>query len=253
MRKVHISPKEPAAKVSLECDQCEKTFQHPSRLRLHKIDAHGQYEKIERKEKGPFICEHCGMTLKSGVNFINILLAPYFVQKCFAQIFSYYSLALIFFGKIILAQRLLVRCWWNWLQLAFSSITCCLAPKEKSHFLARSVTNHTFIVICSRGISLLHTRRRRQNNSLLAPIVANAMLSRFYMRNTEEWLTGRWQKCFIAHNVVNRSCVNTYWKDTSEKLTWSNVMTIRQATTRRLLKRQILKVPRSDFIFSLIF
>ncbi len=37
-------------------------------------------------------------------------------QKCFAQLSSSYSLALYFFGAKILAQKLLVKCWWNWLQ-----------------------------------------------------------------------------------------------------------------------------------------
>jgi len=40
----------------------------------------------------------------------------FFVQKCFAQICSNYSTALQFFGKRILAQKLLVKYWWNWLQ-----------------------------------------------------------------------------------------------------------------------------------------
>ena len=88
MRKVHISPKEPQKKISLECDQCEKKFEHPSRLRLHKIDAHGKYEKMPRKEKGPFICEHCGTTLKSACLLKYHLLTcnkgekPFPCQEC---------------------------------------------------------------------------------------------------------------------------------------------------------------------------
>ncbi len=39
----------------------------------------------------------------------------FFVQKCFGQLFSSYSLALYFFGKRILAQKLLLKSWWNWL------------------------------------------------------------------------------------------------------------------------------------------
>ncbi len=36
-----------------------------------------------------------------------------FVQKCFAQLYYVYSLALNFFGKIILAQKLLVKFGWK--------------------------------------------------------------------------------------------------------------------------------------------
>ncbi len=52
-----------------------------------------------------------------GVNFINILGATFFVQKCFAQFFSNYSLAWWLFGKRKSAQKLLVKCWWNWLMV----------------------------------------------------------------------------------------------------------------------------------------
>ncbi len=37
----------------------------------------------------------------------------FFVRKPFAQLFSNYSLALWFFGKRILVQKLLVKCWWK--------------------------------------------------------------------------------------------------------------------------------------------
>jgi len=37
----------------------------------------------------------------------------------FAQLFSSYCLALNFFGSSILAQKLRVKCWWNWLQKTF--------------------------------------------------------------------------------------------------------------------------------------
>jgi hypothetical protein len=40
----------------------------------------------------------------------------FFVQKCFAQLFSTYILALYFFGKRILAQKMHVKCWWNGLK-----------------------------------------------------------------------------------------------------------------------------------------
>ncbi len=107
-----------------------------------------------------------------------------------------------------------------WSQPAFSSITCWLASKVKSHFRVRSVTNHIFTVTCFRGTSSSHTHPRPRNNSFPVPIVTNVMLSKFCMISTEELLMERWLKCFTAHNVVNPSCENTYWRDTSEKLTW---------------------------------
>ncbi len=45
----------------------------------------------------------------------------FFVQKCFAKLFSNYSFALLPFSKIMLAQKLLVKCYWNWLQVSISS------------------------------------------------------------------------------------------------------------------------------------
>jgi len=56
--------------------------------------------------------------LGSGVNFINILTRAFIMWNCFAQLFSSYSLALQFFGARITAQKLLVKCWWNWRQYA---------------------------------------------------------------------------------------------------------------------------------------
>ena len=43
--------------------------------------------------------------------------AAFLVQKYFAQLFSTYSLALKFFAKRIAAQKLLVKCCWNWLKV----------------------------------------------------------------------------------------------------------------------------------------
>jgi len=56
------------------------------------------------------------LPMPPGVNFTNILWAPFFVQKCFAKLFSNYSMAWHFFDEMIFAQKLLVKCWCNWLQ-----------------------------------------------------------------------------------------------------------------------------------------
>ncbi len=40
--------------------------------------------------------------------------SSFFVQKCYEHLFSSYSFCLNFCGKRILAEKLLVKCWWNW-------------------------------------------------------------------------------------------------------------------------------------------
>jgi len=50
----------------------------------------------------------------------EISISPtFFIQKCLAQLYSSYSLALKFFR--ISTQKLLVKCWWNWLKVSISS------------------------------------------------------------------------------------------------------------------------------------
>jgi len=49
----------------------------------------------------------------------------FFVRKCFAQLISYYSLALWPFVKRISAQKLLVKCWWNWLKSGWRRQKAC--------------------------------------------------------------------------------------------------------------------------------
>ncbi len=45
----------------------------------------------------------------------------FLVQKCLAHLFYIYSSALWLFGERIPAQKLLVKCRWNWLQVSISS------------------------------------------------------------------------------------------------------------------------------------
>jgi len=44
------------------------------------------------------------------------------IPKFFAQLLSAYNLGLQFFGKRILAQKLLIKCWWNWHQIGNSEM-----------------------------------------------------------------------------------------------------------------------------------
>jgi len=56
------------------------------------------------------------MTLTTGVNFSNGV----FILKCFAKLFSNYSLAFYFFGKMKSVQNLLVKCYLNWAKVSIS-------------------------------------------------------------------------------------------------------------------------------------
>ncbi len=48
-------------------------------------------------------------------------IRAFFVWKCFAKLLSNYNVAWKFFGKRISAQKLVAKCWWNWLQGSISS------------------------------------------------------------------------------------------------------------------------------------
>jgi len=73
------------------------------------------------------------------VSISSTLFPHLFVQKCFLHLYSNYSLSLQFFGPRILAQKLLIKCWWNWpqgvnfinvLQAAFTWIDLKSAKKN---------------------------------------------------------------------------------------------------------------------------
>jgi len=48
----------------------------------------------------------------SGINFINILWARFFVT--IEQLFSSYILASLIYGAKISAKKAHIKCWWNW-------------------------------------------------------------------------------------------------------------------------------------------
>ena len=50
----------------------------------------------------------------SRCQFHQHFMRSFFVQKSFEQLFCTYGLGLYFFGERKLAQKLLVKCWWNW-------------------------------------------------------------------------------------------------------------------------------------------
>jgi hypothetical protein len=55
--------------------------------------------------------------LTPGVNFTNISCAAFFVGKFCTKLFCAYILVLNFFGARKLTQKMLFKCWWNWLQV----------------------------------------------------------------------------------------------------------------------------------------
>jgi len=62
------------------------------------------------------------MKLKPGVNLTNLLQAALFGWKCFLKLFSIHSFVFLLLREIILVQKLIVKCWWNWLQVSISPI-----------------------------------------------------------------------------------------------------------------------------------
>jgi len=60
----------------------------------------------------------CAKIWSTGVNFINIIREA-FLEKSVFEAFLYLQKFgfVIFWHKKILAQKLLVKCWWNWLQV----------------------------------------------------------------------------------------------------------------------------------------
>ncbi len=53
--------------------------------------------------------------------FHHCFTHSFFDWKSFAQLISSCVLALYFFGAKVLSLKLLVKCWWNWLQVVFGT------------------------------------------------------------------------------------------------------------------------------------
>jgi hypothetical protein len=63
---------------------------------------------------GRFVCWRCPWAC-TGFNFINILLSTFSYESALRS-FSLITVWLCnFFGKRLSVQKLLVKCWWNWL------------------------------------------------------------------------------------------------------------------------------------------
>ncbi len=76
-----------------------------------------------------YISEH---SQDLGGQFHQHFTSSFFEWKCFEKLFSNYAqCGFVIFSKIILVQKMLVKCWWSWLKVNFSNI--CL-QNEMWHF-----------------------------------------------------------------------------------------------------------------------
>ncbi len=55
------------------------------------------------------------------VNFINILLEHFSYKSALTSFFLITVWLCNFFGKILLLQKLLLKCWWNWLPVSLTT------------------------------------------------------------------------------------------------------------------------------------
>ncbi len=85
-----------------------------------------------------FFCEPC----TAWCQFHQHFMRGFFVQKFCPQLFCTYILGLYFFGARMLAQKLLIKCWWNWhLGTLLLLIVRCGSPRNCFENLLRVSTN----------------------------------------------------------------------------------------------------------------
>ncbi len=81
------------------------------------------------------LCQRlCATWPRSRCQFHQHFTPDFFVHKCFAQLFSFSLGLVVFFGIRMLVQKLLVKCWWNWLQVMWIQITCVTTFMDKLRF-----------------------------------------------------------------------------------------------------------------------
>jgi len=118
-------------KVDIEdCNVLQLFYQHSSMLTLKfnsffvdiKLNFCVNLKNVDLKLRQKCsLCRRLLVAQQHWCQFHQHFTCAFFVQKCFAQLFSNYSLALYFFGTKISAQKLLVKCWWHWHQVSISS------------------------------------------------------------------------------------------------------------------------------------
>jgi len=110
-------------------------------LTVHCDDQVFHAEKVTVKERTYHrkcaTCYTCNKPLSSKdlcdgkVSISPTFYEKIFVQMNFARLFFTHTLALKFFGKIILVQKLVVKCWWNWQKVSISLTLYRLIFKQK--------------------------------------------------------------------------------------------------------------------------
>ncbi len=90
---------------------------------------------ISRSSRGfEILCQRlCATWRRSRCQFINIFLRA-FLYISVSQLFSFSLGLVVFFGTRISAQKLLVKCWWNWLQVMWIQITSVTTFMDKLRF-----------------------------------------------------------------------------------------------------------------------
>jgi len=114
---------------------CDKGLRLPKSL-LHVIDTVSFFNfRPAERVHGSSVAMNLDLTFSRQVSISPTFYMQLFCTKVFCTVFSANSLALYFFGKIILAQKLLAKCFWNWRQVSISQ-TClrvaftCADPKS---------------------------------------------------------------------------------------------------------------------------
>ena len=81
------------------------------------------------------------------VSISSLFYTAFFAWKCFTQLFSTYILVLYYFGEKILAQKLLMKCWWNWLQTNFfQAVITIITSTDTNTSMGTNMVTNTVII-----------------------------------------------------------------------------------------------------------
>jgi len=137
---------------------CDKGLRLPKSL-LHVIDTVSFFNfRPAERVHGSSVAMNLDLTFSRQVSISPTFYMQLFCTKVFCTVFSANSLALYFFGKIILAQKLLAKCFWNWRQVSISQ-TClrvaftCADPKSAKKTVTSSVSFCAFVIFVCKNWS----------------------------------------------------------------------------------------------------
>ncbi len=72
--------------------------------------------------------------LHPGFQFHQHFMSSFFIRKLYVKFFCTWNLASYFFGARKFAEKLLFKCWWNWLHMSISPKCCNLLHFKKFSF-----------------------------------------------------------------------------------------------------------------------